>query len=309
MKIKTTTYVMLMYAAVFSLFSISCAQTTGITAERYALVIGISNYADPSINDLTYPVDDATSMKNLLVEQGWTVTLLTDSQATKSGIESTMGSFFSSMKADSTALIYYSGHGTLANDGLSGDAAIVPYDISYSTWSPLITPADLSSMIAEYIDTKNVILISDSCYSGGFVASSDSWDVISSPYDSWNGNTVSASSFLAMSDFGDLLAKNAAASGALAPIVISAAGSAEFSYEIDTLNGNAIDHGIFTYYLLQAATEGDANGDGYVTCTEAYTYAAKAVDQHWNSTYGGSDAFYPHISGGLRDLVLFTTGG
>jgi hypothetical protein len=278
----------------------SCSQSIEITSDRRALIIGISDYANTITQDLTYPKDDAIDMDNLLIAQGWTTSRMTDAQATRSNIELEMSIFFAGMDKNSTALIFYSGHGTLSNDGYDGDPALVPNDFNFNTWTPLITAADLSKMITDYIPTKNVIVIADSCYSGGFVSSRDSSDVIPQSYVPYGTNS-SVSALAALGQFGDLLAANAAEKGILAPIVISAAGSTELSYETDILK-----NGVFTNYLLEAAINGDTNGDGFVTCTEAYTYAAKAIDDNWNRTSGSSAAFYPHISGGLRDLVLFT---
>jgi hypothetical protein len=70
-------------------------------------------------------------------------------------------------------------------------------------------------------------------------------------------------------------------------------------------------HGVFTYYLLQAATKGDSDGDGVVTTTEAYAYTAKSIKE-WDATLTSTDTangtypFLPHISGDTRDLVLFS---
>ncbi|MGB4585441.1 MAG: caspase family protein [Rectinemataceae bacterium] len=286
--------------AIFLLFLVSCSPSIEITTDRRALIIGISDYANTIDQDLTYPENDAIDMDKLLLAQGWTTSRMTDAQATLSNIESEMSSFFADMDKNSTALVYYSGHGTLSNDGYDGDPALVPNDFDFTSWKPLITAADLSKMITDYIPTKNVIVVADSCYSGGFVSSRESSDVIPQSYIPYGTNS-SVSALAALGQFGDLLAANAAEKGSLAPIVISAAGNSELSYET-----SALGNGVFTYYLLEAATGGDANHDGFVTCTEAYTYAAKAIDANWNRISSSSDAFYPHISGGLRDLVLFT---
>lgn len=104
----------------------------------------------------------------------------------------------------------------------------------------------------------------------------------------------------ALSNFGSLLVANASASGAKTPIVLSAAGTNESSYDGTV----AMQHGVFTYYLLQAATNGDGNGDGVVTTTEAYAYTFAAIKAQWDSD-PYVIAFLPHISGGTRDLVLF----
>jgi hypothetical protein len=85
-------------------------------------------------------------------------------------------------------------------------------------------------------------------------------------------------------------------------LVISAAGERELSYEM----GSPFNHGVFTFYLLEAAQDGDLNGDGWVTATEAFAYARDRVYRFWNLYYGfPSLAFSPHVSGGPVDYVLF----
>ena len=310
--------------AASSLLASSCAQPALIAQDKHALLIGIANYPS-AMNSLNYPVADAELLRTLLVSQNWKVEpVLKDSAATKSAIKSAIGTFLSGLGQNATALIYYSGHGTVSNyaavdyysthytlsgfTGDVGDALLVPYDFDNSpAWTGGISPSEMASWIGAS-PTKNLIFISDSCYAGGFVDSGDSTDSISSPYTTWGSDTASVSSLAALGDFGGLLAKNASSTGTLAPIAISAAGDKESSYEdwpVGSPYNMGLNHGIFTYYLNESATKGDADGDGYVTCTEAYTYTAKAITAKWNTVKGNSVAFYPHISGGLRDLVLF----
>lgn len=289
----------------------SCSLTTGsITQERYALLIGISEYQNTDMN-LTYPAIDATELQEKLENHGWQHTrLVTNNQATKNGIKTAIEEFFANIPADASALIYYSGHGTLSNLGYSGDTWLVPYDFdNIQNWAGGISADELYTWIDAYIDTKNIIVTADSCYSGGLIASSDSYDTIAQEYAADSSNSSYVSAITALSNFGELLAKNANEDGSLSPIFISAAGSEEYSYEdypITSPYYEGYGNGIFTYFLLKSATEGDANGDGYVTCTEAYTYSARALESEWN-TYKRTSAYYPHISGGLRDLVLFTS--
>ena len=85
------------------------------------------------------------------------------------------------------------------------------------------------------------------------------------------------------------------------------------------MESDSLMNGVFTYYLLQAATFGDVNNDGYVTITEAYSFAKSKVKNVWDAqysnntdywetfynTYGYVPDFLPHISGGTGDLVLY----
>jgi Uncharacterized protein containing caspase domain len=294
----------------------SCSQVQGssattVSTNRYALIYGISDYPG-SAHDLTYPTYDAASMSSLLSGQNWTVTTRKDSSATSAAIAADFASL-SSISSDSTVLLYYSGHGMLGEDGET--AYIIPYDsLSVSTttnwrgqssesysfdYSKMISPSTLSTLIGS-LPTKNVIVIFDSCYSGDFVATGSSIDA--SPQDYSRMESYSAFS-TALTNFGSLLVANAKASGAKTPIVISAAGSDEYSWD----GTSSMGHGVFTYYLLESASKADSDGDGFVTTTEAYQYTATKIKTFdINNINAGYTPFLPHISGNTRDLVLFT---
>jgi uncharacterized caspase-like protein len=284
----------------------SCAQgASSITATRYALVYGIENYPGAA-NDLTYPKDDADAMASLLASDGWKENKATDGEVTKAKIQADIASIAAVASADSTVLLYYSGHGYS-----SGSASyIVPYDsiseASLLVSSNMISAPELYSML-KALPTDKVIVILDCCYSGGFVDANDAIDAAPDDYLSLKGYYAFNA---ALSNFGKLLAANAAASGAKAPVAISAAGSQDLSYDGDERLGQ----GVFTYYLLQSAAKGDSDGDGVVTTTEAYAYATeyvkawdqKMVEQGYFSYMDDDDPFLPHISGGTRDFVLFS---
>ncbi len=281
-----------------ALLAASCALPS-VTTERRALVIGISDYIDPTVANLTYPGQDALDVAAALEASGWTVdSTLVDHAATKAAIQARIAGFFSGLPADGTALIYYSGHGT----SLEGTAYLVPSDFNdaSSVFSPLISPQELSGWITDSIVTKNVIFIADSCNSGGFVAAGDSSDQINTPYDPASDPTIWITPLPTIAKFAELLSLNATATGSLDMITISASGAEELSWETAALH-----NGVFTHFLLQAATLGDRNKDGFVTCTEAYSYAARRVDSYWNDSEPSDNGFYPHITGGWRDLVLF----
>jgi uncharacterized caspase-like protein len=292
----------------------SCAQSVKITAPRYALVYGIQAY---QFDALKYTVYDARSMVSAL--QGGDANMIVhereDAAVTKSQIQTDILSL-ADVSSDSTIVFYFSGHGVsnanVSSFGVTPTSAgpyIVPYDavvpisgITSATVNNLITPSELESWLAQ-TGTKNVIVILDCCYSGAFVGSSSSIDA--SPQDYSSMPSFSAFS-TAISNFGSLLSANASASGQKSPIVLSASGSEESSYDGTT----AMQHGVFTYYLLQAAT--NAASDGVVTMTEAYAYTQKAI-MTWGASLTNADyqtygylPFLPHLSGGVRDLVLFT---
>jgi len=265
---------------------------------RHALVIGIADYQ--TVNDLSYTDDDANAMHDLLVAQGWDVgAAILNSTATKAGIKAAIQSFLSSIPKGDYALIYYSGHGWEADS----TSYLVPYDYDFSSNSKLISEIEMANWLSSYAITDNVIFIADSCYSGGFIPDSEAMDSVAQDYSAYNFTTKAAFPFFAFAYLTTLVQKNAISDGSLVPVVLSAAGSLEFSYESSSLK-----HGVFTYYLMESAEFGDSNGDGFVTATEAYRYAVNKISEKWNNSYATWDEdFYPHISGGLRDIVLFST--
>ena len=290
-------------ALALALLTASCA-LPAITVERRALMIGISDYINlppPSGpgTDLTYPSVDAIDMKAVLESSDWVVdNSLMDHAATKAAIQAKFSSFFSALPENGTALIYYSGHGTEINEV----SYLVPSDYNgdYDNYSQMISPTELASWVNDSIATKNVIFIADSCNSGGFVAAGDSSDQIATPYNPTSDRTIWVTPLPTIAKFAELLSLNAKATGNLDMITISASGAAELSYET-----GALQNGVFTHFLLDAATKGDVNNDGFVSCTEAYSYAARRVDSYWNDSRSSGDGFYPHITGGWRDLALF----
>lgn len=93
---------------------------------KYALVIGISNYAGTA-NDLQYCDDDANDWKAILQAEGYSVTTLIDLNATKSAIESAINTLASQSIAGNEIAFCYSGHGSKGN--------IISTDLYYISYS------------------------------------------------------------------------------------------------------------------------------------------------------------------------------
>jgi hypothetical protein len=81
---------------------------------KYALCIGISDYAGTA-NDLRYCDDDARDWASRLQKEGYTVTTITDLQATKANIESAINTLASRSIAGNEIAFCYSGHGYKGN--------------------------------------------------------------------------------------------------------------------------------------------------------------------------------------------------
>jgi len=117
---------------------------------KYALVIGISDYAGTS-NDLSYCDDDAIDWKNQLQAEGYNVTSLIDLAATKAAIEAAVTNLASLSIAGNEIAFVYSGHGSRGN--------IVTTDLYYinSSW--------FQTMFANATSTKMMFTF-DACQIG-----------------------------------------------------------------------------------------------------------------------------------------------
>ena len=143
---------------------------TQVTGEKYAIVIGISDYSGEE-NDLDYADDDALDMKTALITvYGYSesnIILLIDDDATRSNIASAINSLKESVGSGDEVVFFYSGHGARgkANDGDKEliDEAIVPYEC---TAESLIWDGELAQMFSTF-KTSRIIFIFDSCYAGG----------------------------------------------------------------------------------------------------------------------------------------------
>lgn len=103
----------------------------------WAVIVGIENYE--SITDLSYTIDDAVDMKDVLVSYGnWNssnIELLTDKMASKTGINTAIANMALKSDANDVCLFFFSGHGSRIpdDDGDEGksdryDEVICPYD-------------------------------------------------------------------------------------------------------------------------------------------------------------------------------------
>jgi len=140
----------------------------GPTVDKWAVVIGISNYQGAG-NDLVYCDDDAQDMYNYLIAKGYpssNIKLLKDTKATAKAIISAIDWMNTNeKKTTSECVFFYSGHGSTYdgyNDGDDEytDEAIVSTDLY------LILDGQLKQKFFTFTSQK-IAFIFDSCFSGG----------------------------------------------------------------------------------------------------------------------------------------------
>ncbi|MBN2874905.1 MAG: caspase family protein, partial [Spirochaetales bacterium] len=287
-------------------FHASCAMPA--PPERTALVYGVADYEGTN-NDLNYTDDDARDFGAALYAAGWTVSMgiaetpvEADSQdATLQAIKDDIASLSG---YEGLVLFYYSGHGTY--DYYNDTSYIIPFG-AIENPDEMISIDELHAMF-EAAGLAHVVIILDSCHSGGFVEEGATVDAVPPLYgENDPGGDIEYSWFV--DALGDAASAYVSYSDASGYVTISAAGAEEYSWE----SGG---HGVFTGAVLDAFInpEADYDDDGYVSTGELFAFAAITIDSEWNddmeNNYAYYDGyqfadFYPHISGTAREYALW----
>jgi hypothetical protein len=333
----------LLLTLVALLGSCSMFDYSGIVTNKYALVYGVTRYilnpiTGPTVNDpnLTYPDVDAKDVAAMLTSAGYTVyksrwvddtgemfvngvdtgakindSLRDDRAPTMQAIEGDIASLGTQIGPNDTFVFYFSGHG-MPNANPSTHEWFVPYwGIQYSSTDNYyygypqysIEDNEFGGVLSASIGTPRKVVILDTCNSGGFVGNSLETDITPVHYTGGTPIITPAAIAEAIANYAAFQSSPTGISPYNAQ-VLAAAGSNESSYEV----GPPISHGIMTYYLLQAADQGDLNHDGHLTVLEAFSFVKAAINTGWNSDPGVilyDETFSPHISGGPVDFVLF----
>ncbi len=157
--------------------------TTPAPAQQWALLIGIGQYQDAGIPQLTGPAHDMAAMRAVL-QARWgfaaeRIRTLQDRQATRSAILQAIDTLIQQSAAGDDILIYYSGHGTSLHDSAShlpmphDTGALVPWDYRKASQDPaqlIIGRSDLRPRLLQLeAGNRKVWLVADACYSGQLV--------------------------------------------------------------------------------------------------------------------------------------------
>jgi len=222
-----------------------------VKKNAYAVVIGIENYRDLQAAEFT--MRDARTMKEYLIRvmgfpQENVITLLND-RATRGDIEGYVGTWLKkSAGRDSQVVVYFAGHG--APNPVTGEPYLIPYDGNPAFLEASAVPLKRLYQMLSELDVKDILLIMDSCFSGG------------------GGRSVMAKGGrpIAVSVENPMLAsKNI--------VVLSASKGTEISSSYPEKR-----HGLFTYFLLKGLQgEADITGDKTINIEKLYNYITPQV--------------------------------
>ena len=137
-----------------------------MTSHYHALIIGVQDYADPKINDLFEPINDAQKVVDVLTGkytfEKENITFLKN--PTKAEIIGTLHKMRSTITQEDNLLIFYAGHGYWDKDMNNG--YWLPSDANKDNPVNWFPNTDLTNYL-NVIKTKHTILIADACFSGG----------------------------------------------------------------------------------------------------------------------------------------------
>ena len=225
-----------------------------VTGNRFAVIIGISNYSDSRVPSLRYAASDARAFYTWIVSPDGgkyapaRVKLLLDEQATGRNIRGALFSWLKQAIEEDVVIIFFAGHGSSDSPDTNDNLFLLPYDTKYDNISATGFPMwDIETALKRFISAKKVVVIADACHAGGV---GESFDIARRANRKLTISPVT-SGLQDLSNVGDGVC------------VISAADDRQLSQENKKWGGG---HGVFTYFLLNGLNgEADYNGDSDVT--------------------------------------------
>lgn len=150
----------------------TAAKALGPVADKWALVVGISNFRNEDLN-LRFAAKDAIDFKNFLITRANFkpdhVKLLIDHEATRANIVDALGNKWMKrvVKPEDLAVIYISSHGTQAASHADNTNFIVPYEAdAHNIVFSGIPMQWLVAGLREQVPSERICVFLDVCHGG-----------------------------------------------------------------------------------------------------------------------------------------------
>lgn len=220
---------------------------------KFALIIGNSEYIDPTISRLKAPDADVYSLADILLapEVGGFTDVKICANQSFADIQLAIADLFAEKRSSDLLLIYFSGHGILDDRGEL-------YLAAKNTRRNRVSGSAISTkFIAEEMDnslSKRQILILDCCYSGAFGRGTKGDEQKAITKSTFKGN-----------GFGR--------------VVLTASDATQQAWEGDKVISEDIETSVFTHFLLEGLRSGDAdmNNDSQIDINELYDYVFQQI--------------------------------
>jgi uncharacterized caspase-like protein len=242
------------------------AQPEGDPGQRWAVVVGVSEYEDSRIPSLRYAARDAQVFHDWLVAPTGgryapsKVKLLLNRNATNEKIKDALFNWLKQAIEEDVVVIYFAGHGSPESPESVQNLFLLPYNSRYDNIAVTGFPMwDVETALKRFIKARRVVIIADACHAAGV---GQSFDVAVRADRGLQINPIS-SGLQGLSDVGEGVC------------VISASRDREFSQEGREWGGG---HGVFSYYLLEGLKgAADFDRSGSVSVGEVTVYVSQQV--------------------------------
>lgn len=240
----------------YRLYRRAPSSPTAVAGEKWAVVIGISDYRADGI-DLRYANRDAEAIRDFLIQKADfapdRMRFLSDQRATHQEIRTALFNFLSSTQPDDMVLIFLAGHGV--QDATNPDNFFfLAHDSERGNLGGTAIPMwDLGNVMDYIIRSQRIVVLADTCHSGAALDQGG-------PNDARNLNF-----------FNKYLEVLARKKGRL---VLTASQAHENSVE-----STKLAHGVFTSSILLGlgGAADDNPADGVVTAGELVDYVRTRV--------------------------------
>jgi hypothetical protein len=270
-------------AAVIVVRGADAAQQAAQPGRRHALVIGVQDYQQ-GYKKLTHTVGDARAFADVLRTAGRfpsdAVTFIEN--GTRTEILAALNSLRARVGDDDTVVIFFAGHGTLAN-GPDGRPHyfLVPRDgVAADIGSTGLRDDQLEEPIGA-LKARRIVVVLDACYSGG------------------GSSTIRARAAAAQPSVA--APPRAPIEPSAGRIVLSASQPDQPAYEDDRRGG------VFTSFLIEGLRgAADANRDGKISALELYDYVSTRVTEYTRHHHRVEQTPVLEVRGLAGQIVLAT---
>jgi hypothetical protein len=251
---------------------------TAVVGEKWAVVIGISDYKADGLN-LCYADRDAEAIRDILIDKGGfrpeRVRFLSNQHATYQEIRTALFSFLASTQPDDMVLIFLAGHGV--QDAVNPDNFFfLAHDSAVENLGGTAIPMwDLGNVMDYTIRAQRILIFADTCHSGAALD---------------RGGANDGKSLNFFNKYLEVLARKKGR------LVLTASQAHENSLETTKLA-----HGVFTHSILLGlgGAADDNPADGVITAGELVDYVRAKVpeetagEQHPSYSEQGFDMNLP----------------
>ncbi|MGQ0603637.1 MAG: caspase family protein, partial [Anaerolineales bacterium] len=223
-------------------------------ANRYALLIGNTDYEDPALRKLKAPEADVRTLAELLGAPdlgGYHVTTLLNQP--KHEVEVAIGDLFADKHPDDLLLLYFTGHGVLYDPGRLYLAVI-----STRADRPKATGLSAAWLKTEMDDSRafRQVLLLDCCHSGAFTS----------------GGAKGAEGLNRPAILDDTFGEKGRGR-----VVLTATDKTSAAWEGEKIIGG-LEHSLFTHFVIVGLRTGAAADEqGRVTSDSLYAYVFRAI--------------------------------